>query len=42
MWNESIGNKLHTHKLYVKIRFMNDDWRNFNKKTNESTLKESL
>jgi hypothetical protein len=36
MCNESIGKKLHTHKLYVKIRFMNDDWRNFKKKNEDS------
>lgn len=40
MWNESIGKKLHTLKLYVKIRFMNDDWRYF-KITKKNRLTES-
>jgi hypothetical protein len=29
MWNESIGKKLHTLKLYVKVILMNDKSQNF-------------
>ena len=31
MWNESIGKKLHTLKLYVKVILMNDKSQNFRK-----------
>ena len=32
MWNESIGKKLHTLKLYVKVTLPSDNWQNFKKK----------